>query len=265
MKNLTRGGCPAALKLALLMPALLLLSGCASSEKWGWYVISPMTPQGRINIEFLLSGVGWTVALTVCCVLLSIVLGFVLYLPCLSRHRPIQLINRVLVELFRSIPPLVSILWVYYGLPVLTDWDLNPFVSGMVALSLYGAAFMSEIYRGGVQSIERGQFEAADSLALSTYDKMLYVIFPQALRRSLPAMGNQFVIMLKMSSLVSVIGLTEVVRRANELSVTEYRPLEIYTFLVLEYLVLVLLLSAGVRWVERRLGADEQSMSKMSQ
>ena len=115
-----------------------------------------------------------------------------------------------------------------------------------------------------VQSIERGQFEAADALALTMYDKMRYVIFPQALRRSLPAMGNQFVILLKMSSLVSVIGLTEVVRRANELAVTEYRPLEIYTFLVLEYLVLVLALSAAVRWVERRLGADESGGSSRS-
>lgn len=253
-----------AFKLAMLAPLLLLLSGCASSEKWGWYVISPATEQGRVNIEFLLSGVGWTIALTVCCVLLSTALGFVLYLPCLSPRRWVQMINRVLVELFRSIPPLVSILWVYYGLPVLTGWDLNPFMSGLAALSLYGAAFMAEIYRGGVQSIEKGQFEAADSLAMSTYDKMRYVIFPQALRRSLPAMGNQFVILLKMSSLVSVIGLSEVVRRANELSVTEYRPLEIYTFLVLEYLVLVLLLSAGVRWVERRLGADEQSSGRLS-
>jgi len=237
----------------------VLVSGCASSEKWGWYVISPTTRQGRINVEFLLSGVGWTIALTVCCVLLSIVLGFVLYLPRIADNRWLNGLNRMLIELFRSIPPLVSILWVYYGLPVLTGVDLDPFVSGMVALSLYGAAFMAEIYRGGVQSIERGQFEAADSLALSTYDKMVFIIFPQALRRSLPAMGNQFVILLKMSSLVSVIGLTEVVRRANELAVTEYRPLEIYSFLVLEYLVLVLLLSSGVRWVESRLGADERA------
>ncbi len=245
-------------RAGLVVSLTLLVSGCASSDKWGWYVISPTTKQGRVNIEFLLSGVGWTIALTVCCVLLSIVLGFVLYLPRVAENRWLNAVNRALVELFRSIPPLVSILWVYYGLPVLTGWDLNPFVSGMVALSLYGAAFMAEIYRGGVQSIERGQFEAADSLALSTYDKMVYVVFPQALRRSLPAMGNQFVILLKMSSLVSVIGLTEVVRRANELAVTEYRPLEIYTFLVLEYLVLVLVLSVGVRWVEQRIGADEQ-------
>ena len=219
-----------------------LLGGCASSEKWGWYVINPTTRQGRINVEFLLSGVGWTVSLTICCVVLSILLGFLLYLPRVADNRWLNGMNRAFVELFRSIPPLVSILWVYYGLPVLTGVDLNPFFSGMLALSLYGAAFMAEIYRGGVQSIERGQFEAADSLALSTYDKMVFIVFPQALRRSLPAMGNQFVILLKMSSLVSVIGLTEVVRRANELAVTEYRPLEIYSFLVLEYLVLVLLL-----------------------
>ncbi len=250
------------LQRALLVVCLTVVAGgCASSEKWGWYVVSPATRQGRINLEFLLSGVGWTITLTVCCVLLSMCLGFVLYLPRIANNRWLNALNRSLVELFRSIPPLVSILWVYYGLPVLTGIDLNPFFSGLAALSLYGAAFMAEIYRGGVQSIERGQFEAADGLALSTYDKMVYVIFPQALRRSLPAMGNQFVILLKMSSLVSVIGLTEVVRRANELAVTEYRPLEIYSFLVLEYLVLVLLLSAAVRWVENRLGADERAGS----
>ena len=241
-----------------LAAVVVLVSGCASSEQWGWYVISPVTERGRINIAFLLSGVGWTVALTVCCVLLSTVLGFLFYLPRVPGIRWLNGVNVVLVELFRSIPPLVSILWVYYGLPQLSGWDLNPFVSGMLALSLYGAAFMSEIYRGGVQSIERGQFEASDSLALSTFDKMVYVVFPQALKRSIPAMGNQFVILLKMSSLVSVIGLTEVVRRANELAVTEYRPLEIYSFLVLEYLILVLLLSAGVRWVEKRIAADER-------
>ncbi len=236
----------------------LLLTACASSDKWGWYVISPATKQGRINIEFLLSGVGWTISVTLCCIIASVILGFALYTLHLSNNRWLAWLYRAIVEILRSIPPLVSILWVYYGLPVLTDLNLNPFVSGTVALSLYGAAFMAEIYRGGVQSIERGQFEAADSLALSTIDKLRYVILPQALRRSLPAMGNQFVILLKMSSLVSVIGLSEVVRRANELAVTEYRPLEIYTFLVLEYLILVLALSALVRWVERRLGADQE-------
>jgi polar amino acid transport system permease protein len=86
---------------------------------------------------------------------------------------------------------------------------------------------------------------------------MRFVILPQAIKRILPALGNQLVYMLKMSSLVSVIGMQELTRRANELVVTEYRPLEIYTILVLEYLVLILLVSAGVRWVERRLSAAD--------
>jgi polar amino acid transport system permease protein len=128
----------------------------------------------------------------------------------------------------------------------------------MIALSLYGSAFMAEIFRGGVQSIDRGQFEAAHTLGLGYLDTMRFVIFPQALRRALPAIGNQLVIMLKMTSLVSVIGVSEVLRRGNELAVTEYRPLEIYTIVALQYLVLVLIVSAGVRRLERRMGSDER-------
>ena len=100
--------------------------------------------------------------------------------------------------------------------------------------------------------------EAADALGLPYLDTMRFVIFPQALRRSLPAIGNQLVITLKMTSLVSVIGVSEILRRGNELAVTEYRPLEIYSFIALEYLVLVLVVSAGVRKLERKLGADER-------
>ncbi|MEQ8697431.1 MAG: ABC transporter permease subunit, partial [Bauldia litoralis] len=98
---------------------------------------------------------------------------------------------------------------------------------------------------------------AADSLGLTWRDKMRYVIVPQAIRRVLPALGNQFVYMLKMSALVSIIGAQDLTRRANELVVAEYRPLEIYTFLILEYLVLVMIASAGVRWLENRMGGAD--------
>ncbi|MGI9399958.1 MAG: ABC transporter permease subunit, partial [Rhizobiaceae bacterium] len=96
------------------------------------------------------------------------------------------------------------------------------------------------------------------SVSLSYSDTMRFVILPQAIRRILPALGNQLVYMLKMSSLVSVIGMQELTRKANELVVTEYRPLEIYTVLVLEYLALILVVSAFVRWLERRMQADER-------
>ena len=95
------------------------------------------------------------------------------------------------------------------------------------------------------------------ALGLSPLQRFRFVIFPQALRRVLPPLGNQFVYVVKMSSLASVIGYEELTRRANELTVTVFRPLEIYTVLVLEYLALVLVISAGVRWMERRLGADQ--------
>ena len=247
---------------ALGVISLLLLAGCESSQQWGWYVVSPFVPRGRINLAFLLSGIPWTILLTICCVLISNVLGFLISLLGLAEHRVAGIIYRCYVDVFRSIPPLVSIFWVYYGLPILIDVGLDPFPAGMIALSLYGSAFMAEIFRGGVQSIDRGQFEAAHTLGLGYLDTMRFVIFPQALRRALPAVGNQLVIMLKMTSLVSVIGVSEVLRRGNELAVTEYRPLEIYTFVALQYLVLVLIVSAGVRKLERRMGSDERQLAR---
>ncbi len=246
------------IKVAAVVLLGILLAGCASSQEWGWYVVDPTLKRGRINLAFLLSGVPWTIMLTLCCVAISNIVGFAVSLMGLSKSRPLQIVYRVYVEIFRSIPPLVSIFWVYYGLPILIDVSLDPFPAGMLALSLYGSAFMAEIFRGGVQSIARGQFEASDAVGLSYLDTMRFVIFPQALRRSLPAVGNQLVIMLKMTSLVSVIGVSEVLRRGNELAVTEYRPLEIYSLVAIEYLILVLIVSAGVRKLERKMGADER-------
>jgi len=253
---------PKPILAVLLITCMLLLAGCASSQQWGWYVVNPMVHRGRINLLFLRSGIPWTIMLTICCVLISNLLGFFISLLGLARQRFARLVYRCYVDVFRSIPPLVSIFWVYYGLPVLIDVGLEPFPAGMLALSLYGSAFMAEIFRVGVQSIDRGQFEAAHTLGLGYLDTMRFVIFPQALRRSLPAIGNQLVIMLKMTSLVSVIGVSEVLRRGNELAVTEYRPLEIYTFVALQYLVLVLIVSAGVRKLERRMGSDERQAGR---
>ena len=246
------------MKITIVIALALFLTGCASSQKWGWYVIDPTLKRGQINVKFLLSGIPWTIMLTICCVVISNVVGFLISLMGLSGNRILQYVYRGYVEVFRSIPPLVSIFWVYYGLPILIGVSLEPFPAGMLALSIYGSAFMAEIFRGGVQSIARGQFEASDSLGLSYLDTMRYVIFPQALRRSLPAIGNQLVIMLKMTSLVSVIGVSEVLRRGNELAVTEYRPLEIYTFVAVEYLILVLIVSYGVRRLEKKMGSDER-------
>ena len=234
----------------------LLLTGCGAN--WGWYVVSPSTESGRSHLKFLIDGLGYTIALSICAIVISIVIGLLIALPGLAKGRAPRTMNRVYVECFRAIPILVLLLWVYYGLPVVLDIGITAFWAGVVALAISDSAFEAEIFRGGIQSISKGQIEAADSIGLSYYDKMRYVILPQAIRRILPPLGNQLVYMLKMSSLVSVIGLSELTRRANELVVTEYRPLEIYTILVLEYLILILIVSAGVRWLEKKMRADEQ-------
>jgi polar amino acid transport system permease protein len=242
--------------LGLLLSGFL--TGCAGNYTWGWYIVLPTDARGRGNIEFLLSGMLWTVATSLSATTISVLLGLAVALPGLSHNRHARRANVIYVETLRAVPMLVMVLWVYYGLPVLLGLRLDPFLAGVVALALCDSAFEAEIFRAGIQSIDRGQHEAANALGLRYFHKMRLVILPQAIRRILPPLGNQFVYMLKTSSLVSVIGLTELTRRANELVVTEYRPLEIYTFLVFEYLVLILIVSYGVRRLERRFAASDR-------
>lgn len=241
-------------RILLICALAALVAGCTTtSYNWGWYVVWPKTSQGWTNLQFLLGGVWLTLALSIIAITLSIVLGLLVALPGLSERRGLRAANRVYVEVFRSIPTLVMVLWIYYGLSVVLGLKLGPFMAGVVALALCDSAFEAGIFRGGIQSIEKGQIEASRSLGLGYLHTMRYVVLPQAIRRVLPPLGNQFIYMLKMSSLVSIIGLMELTRRANELTVTEYRPLEIYTVLVLEYLILILVVSHLFRRLERRM------------
>ena len=236
----------------LSLVSLLFLTGC-SDYQWGWYVLDPSTEQGRANIQFLMAGFSETIQVSLLSMFFAMALGLLVAFPALSSSPILRGINRLYVEVMRSIPVLVLLLWVYYGMPTLLDVSLNHFWAGVIALTIAESAFMAEVFRGGIQAINRGQHEAAESLGLTYWQKMRLVILPQAFRQILPPLGNQFVYILKMSSLVSVIGLSDLTRRANELVVNEYLPLEIYTFLVLEYLVLILVVSQAVRWLEKRL------------
>ena len=189
--------------LAVAGAGLLLLSGCTAN--WGWYVVDPTTASGAANLRFLLSGLYYTVLLSVTAILISVALGLLIALPGLGTNRLVRGFNRVYVEVVRAVPILVLILWVYYGMPQIADVAINVFWAGVIALALSDSAFQAEIFRAGIQSIGRGQYEAAQSISLGYVDTMRFVILPQAIRRILPALGNQFVYMLKMSSLVSVI------------------------------------------------------------
>jgi polar amino acid transport system permease protein len=242
-------------RLAVILLTAAPLMGCGGN--WAWHVVDPTDPRGAANLSFMVSGFWATVSLSVVAMAISLALGLAVCLAGFSAWKPLRWLNRGYVELFRAIPILVMILWVFYGLPVVTGLRLEIFAAAALAIALCDSAFEAEILRAGIQSVERGQREAAMALGLSPWRRFRHVILPQAIRRVLPPIANQFIYVVKMSSLASVIGYQELTRKANELVVTVFRPLEIYTILILEYLVLILLISTAVRWLERRMGADQ--------
>ena len=240
--------------LAFLL-LVLPLTSCGKSEL-NWLILSPQNVEGLTNLKFLLSGLTTTMYISIISIVISILIGLLIAIPSLSKNKFLTYLNIGYVEIVRAIPLLVLILWIYYGLPIMTGISFSPFVSGIIALSISESAFQAEIFRAGINSIKKSQWEAGSSLGLSFFRKLRLVILPQAIKNILPAIGNQFVYVLKMSSLVSIIGIGDLTRKANELVVTTYRPLEIYTFLILEYLVLILIVSYLVRKLEKKLQKD---------
>ena len=237
--------------LAFLL-LVLPLTSCGKSEL-NWLILSPQNVEGLTNLKFLLSGLTTTIYISIISIVISILIGLLIAIPSLSKNKFLTYLNIGYVEIVRAIPLLVLILWIYYGLPIMTGISFSPFVSGIIALSISESAFQAEIFRAGINSIKKSQWEAGSSLGFSFIRKLRLVILPQAIKNILPAIGNQFVYVLKMSSLVSIIGIGDLTRKANELVVTTYRPLEIYTFLILEYLVLILIVSYFVRKFETKL------------
>ena len=237
--------------LLLIVP----LSSCTEHEM-GWFIISPNNLEGATNLKFLLSGLTTTIYISLISIIISMILGLVVAIPSLAKNKFLTYINIGYVEIVRAVPLLVLILWIYYGLPIMTGISFSPFVSGIIALAISESAFQAEIFRAGINSIKKAQWEAGSSLGLNFFKRLRLVILPQAIKNILPAIGNQFVYVLKMSSLVSIIGIGDLTRKANELVVTTYRPLEIYTFLILEYLILILIVSFFVRKLEKNLKKD---------
>ena len=243
------------MKNLFLLILIFPLTSCGKNEL-NWLILSPNSIEGLTNLKFLLSGLTTTIYISVVSIVISIIIGLLIAIPSLAKSKFLTYLNIGYVEIVRAIPLLVLILWIYYGLPIMTGISFSPFVSGIIALSISESAFQAEIFRAGINSIKKSQWEAGSSLGLGFLRKLRLVILPQAIKNILPAIGNQFVYVLKMSSLVSIIGIGDLTRKANELVVTTYRPLEIYTFLILEYLVLILFVSYLVRKLEKKLQKD---------
>ncbi|HEY9674127.1 MAG TPA: ABC transporter permease subunit [Waterburya sp.] len=203
----------------------------------------------------LLQGALVTLELTAFSVLLGMIGGSLIGIARLSTLAPLRWLTRAYIDFFRGTPLLVQIFMIYFGLPALLQglgihFSLSRLAAAVMALSLNSAAYLAEIVRAGIQSIEIGQSEAAQSLGLGTVQTMRYVIFPQALRRMLPPLGNEFITLLKDTSLVAVIGFEELLRRGQLIVADNYRAFEIYAAVALIYLVLTLLSSRMFSYFE---------------
>jgi polar amino acid transport system permease protein len=234
---------------------LFLLTSCTDQEL-GWFIISPNNVEGLTNLKFLLSGLTTTIFISVVSIIISMILGFIVAVPSLAKNKFLTYINIGYVEIVRAVPLLVLILWIYYGLPIMTGISFSPFVSGIIALSISESAFQAEIFRAGINSIKKAQWEAGSSLGLTFFKRLRFVYTTSSYKKYFTCNRKSVCICLKMSSLVSIIGIGDLTRKANELVVTTYRPLEIYTFLILEYLVLILIVSYFVRKLEKNLKKD---------
>ncbi|MEJ0071054.1 MAG: amino acid ABC transporter permease [Pseudomonadota bacterium] len=205
------------------------------------------------NWGFLLSGIGATLYVTAFSLLIGALLGLFVGLGRMSSRQWLSACAAAYVEVFRNTPALVQLIWVYYCLPILTGWNPSAINSVILALGLNASAYIAEIVRAGIQSIDRGQMEAGRSIGMSFAQTMRTVILPQAVRRMLPSFVNEAVAVLKFSSLVSVLGVADLTYQANVLSTTTFRPIEIFSSIAVVYFVLCTALATFARQLERRL------------
>lgn len=204
------------------------------------------------NGIFLLSGLGLTLKITLFSLIGAVVIGLVAALLRISRIPGIAHLARLYVDFFRCTPALVQLVWLYYALPISFGFDLSAFSAAVVTLSLNMGAFLSEIFRAGIQSIDKGQREAAFVLGMSYWQSMQIVVLPQAIARVLPPIGSSMIVLVKDSSLASFIAVPEMTYQGQILQAATFRPVEVLTVVAVIYFVLNYPLTLVVRYLENR-------------
>jgi len=202
--------------------------------------------------HLLLEAVGVTLWLSVLTILFTLPLALFITLVRLSRFRLAIHLVRWLVEIVRSIPPLVFVVWIYYCLPILLDVKLSAIQTVVVALSIYSSVFFAEIFRAGIQSIEPGFLEAAYSAGMTKLTAFRRITAPLAFRNTFPAFISQCVLVLKSTSLASVVAAPELLYIGQRISLEVFRPMEVFTTIALIYVMMVLPLTWIGNYLEQR-------------
>jgi His/Glu/Gln/Arg/opine family amino acid ABC transporter permease subunit len=212
----------------------------------------------RQSLPVLFRAVRITIVVSVASAVMAVILGLLVAMARLSRFPPLRGLAFIYTQFFRGVALYVLIVWIFFGLALAIDLKLDAEVAGIVALTLLNSGYFSEIFRSSIQAVDRGQREAATALGLARPRVFGSIVLPQAVRIALPATGNQFIDIIKDSSILAVIGVRELMRETQRLANQNFRPFEFYTATMGFYLVLVAIVSFGMNRIERTLRVDDR-------
>jgi polar amino acid transport system permease protein len=206
---------------------------------------------------FIAIGLGFTMLYAIGTILAGLIIGFGVGIARLAPSRAVNYPLILYIELFRCTPLLVQLIWFYYAFPVVVGLDIPAHVAAAMTLSLYTGAFYAEIIRGGVNSIERGQWDAARAIGMRRGQVMRRVILPQAIKRMVPPFMNQSIMQLKNTSLVSTIAVSDLLYQGEIITATTYRPLEVYTVVAIIYFGVLFPLTLLAQLIEKRMAVSD--------
>jgi polar amino acid transport system permease protein len=207
-----------------------------------------------LNWDVLAEGLKGTLTLFVVCGLLGMTGGLVVGTARSARSKLLTWPAGAFVEFFRNTPVLIQIVWFYFAFPIISPFEVNAFTAAVMGISLNTAAFSADIYRAGIQSIERGQWDAGRALGMTYLQAMRRLILPQALRRVLPALTNRGIEVLKMTTLASIVAYVETIHQAKAIAALHFNPIETYTAVAGIFFVVLIPLVQLTYLLERRLG-----------
>ncbi|WP_305986747.1 amino acid ABC transporter permease [Roseibium sp. MMSF_3544] len=209
---------------------------------------SPVLAEGG----FLLVGFRNTLILTGTALSGGLVVGLLLAFARLSEKRWLNVPAGVVIEVFRTTPPLVQLFWFYFGLPIVLNVEMTPFLAASLTFMIQSGAFFAEIFRAGIVSIERGQWEAAHAIGMTYNQCMRRIVLPQAVKRMFPSMMERSIELMKTTTLVATVSYADLLFQANELAQKTFRPLEVFTVVALIYFVSISFISFIASRMERR-------------
>jgi His/Glu/Gln/Arg/opine family amino acid ABC transporter permease subunit len=202
--------------------------------------------------SFLLEGIVITVEMAILGMALAMILGLIIALLRLSGMKPLQIFADMYIQTFRATPLFVYLIWVFYGISMLSGINIPAITTGLICISMIHSAFLAETYRAGIESVPKGHREAGFSVGLNRSQVMRHIVLPQAIRTVLPPIANEFTVVFKSTTILGIIGVDELVRRAQHATTVTFRPFEFYTAVAVLFILMVVAFSRVNLYLERR-------------